>query len=138
MYSSLQPHRPQLQSHTPHNQNPLQQQTRSSSNQPVYQAPHPPPSQIEAMPPFATTFLHPSATPQLSQPSFHNNPATLQQFLQSRPVYDPAKCHPVFFTQSLRRPPFAFADSGGSGANNPVAYGYVAEPVGGAIRGTKL
>ncbi|RDI80516.1 hypothetical protein Vi05172_g9426 [Venturia inaequalis] len=137
MYSSLQPHRPQLQPHPPHNQNPVHQQTRSQSAQPIYQAPHPPRSQIEAMPPFAITLLHPSANPQLSHPSFHN-PATLQQFLQSRPVYDPAKCHPVFFTQSLRRLPFSFADSGGSGANNPVAFGYVAEEVGGGVKRTKL
>lgn len=129
---------PQLQPHVPHNQNPLyQQQIRSQSNQPIYQAPNPPRSQIEAMPPFANTLLHPSANPQLSHPSFQN-PAALQHFLQTRPAYDPAKCHPVFFTQSLRRPPFVFTDSGGSGANNPVAFGYVAEQVGGGVKGTKL
>ncbi|TID25602.1 hypothetical protein E6O75_ATG03465 [Venturia nashicola] len=137
MYSSLQPHRPQLQPKAPNNQNPLHQQTRSHSTHPINQAPHPPRSQIEAMPPFAQTLLHPSAIPRLSHPSFHNS-ATLQQFLQSTPVYDPAKCHPVFFTQSLRRPPFSFADSAGSGANHPVAFGYVTEQIGGGVRGTKL
>lgn len=127
----------QLQLPTPHNQNPLHQQTRPQSNQPIYQAPHPPRSQIEAMPPFAQTLLQPSASPQLLHSSFHS-PAMLHQFLQSRPVYDPATCHPVFFTQSLRRPPFSFVDSGGSGAQNPVAFGYVAEQVGGGVKGAKL
>jgi hypothetical protein len=45
------------------------------------------------------------------------------------PFYDPAKCHPVFFTQSLRKPPFSFSDGGG-GMVNPVAFGYVAEAFG--------
>jgi hypothetical protein len=88
------------------------------------------------MPPIVQTLLSASANPQLSHPSFHN-PTALQQWFQ-RPIYDPAKCHPVFFTQSLRRPPFPFADSGGSGGNNPVAFGYVTEQMGGGVKGTKL
>ncbi|KAK0735817.1 hypothetical protein B0T21DRAFT_192583 [Apiosordaria backusii] len=38
------------------------------------------------------------------------------------PVFNPSHCHPVFFTDKLRRPPFTL----GSGPQlNPVAHGYV-------------
>jgi hypothetical protein len=66
-------------------------------------------------------------------------PAQFLSYPPRIPLYDPAKCHPVFFTQSLRKPPFPFADGGG-GMANPVAFGYVAEVFGGkkADTGPKL
>jgi len=36
----------------------------------------------------------------------------------------------VFFTQTLRKPPFPLADTGGGMAMNPVALGYVVESLG--------
>jgi hypothetical protein len=40
--------------------------------------------------------------------------------------FDPAKCHPVFFTPTLRKPPFSTFGPGIIMAN-PVAFGYVVE-----------
>jgi hypothetical protein len=76
----------------------FQQQIRISSSQAT------PRSQIEAMPPML-----------LQQPPF-----------VAYPAFDPAKCHPVFFTPALRKPPFPLFGPGHSMVN-PVAFGYVAE-----------
>jgi hypothetical protein len=40
--------------------------------------------------------------------------------------FDPAKCHPVFFTPTLRKPPFPMFGPG-TAFSNPVAMGYVTE-----------
>jgi hypothetical protein len=61
------------------------------------------------MPPFRTPI---TPLPRVSQP----------------PIYCSATCHPVFFTQSLLKPPFPLPN----GANlavglNPVAFGYIHE-----------
>ncbi|KAF2429018.1 hypothetical protein EJ08DRAFT_698811 [Tothia fuscella] len=123
MFSSLQPHRPTIQPPNPH---PTHQQSRQFHPTQPLQPPNlqlqslqrPPKSQIEAMP------------PSFSPPATHFTPP--QSTI--RPQWDPATCHPVFFTQSLRKPPFPFTDSGG-GMVNPVAFGYVAEVFGGSRGG---
>lgn len=73
-------------------------------------------SRIEAMASFPSPLsfipsLHPTH-PHLSSP-------------RSTP-YDPSTRHPVFFTQSLRKPPFPIRDGSGGGFS-PVAFGYVVE-----------
>ena len=64
-------------------------------------------SQIEAMPPI---FYHPAGPPSLMP-------------------FDPARCHPVFFGTTLRKPPFPLFNpaSATGGLANPVAFGYVTE-----------
>lgn len=75
-----------------------------------------PKNQIEAMPPMFAPLPTPLTPPR-------------------SPVYDPLTCHPVFFTQSLRKPPFTVPDTGG-GWLNPVATGYIVEQKKGlALRG---
>ncbi|KAK4231386.1 hypothetical protein QBC38DRAFT_247364 [Podospora fimiseda] len=50
-------------------------------------------------------------------------PAAPQKAIPNNPSpFNPAHCHPVFFTDKLRRPPFTM----GTGPQlNPVAHGYV-------------
>ncbi|KAK4662705.1 hypothetical protein QC763_605885 [Podospora pseudopauciseta] len=55
-------------------------------------------------------------------PHAQPNPTQIQQRPPPQPAFNPAHCHPVFFSDKLRRPPFAL----GSGPQlNPVAHGYV-------------
>lgn len=65
---------------------------------------------MEAMPPFG----HPSHQPIMTIPV--------------APTYNAATCHPVFFSQALRKPPFPLPVVVGAAQGvNPVAFGYVAE-----------
>jgi hypothetical protein len=52
-------------------------------------------------------------------------PAHVQLF-PSRTLYDSAVRHPVFFTESLRKPPFPIPAMGSHGFS-PVAMGYINE-----------
>lgn len=86
-------------------------------------------SQIEAMPP---TMAPPSAFAPppgpILQPRLSNTPLSQH--------YDSSIRHPVFFSPTLRKPPFPlpYAASGGV---NPVAQGYVVENGGNAARGVR-
>lgn len=89
----------QVESNRP--QTPLsQQQTRASQTKTQSPA-----NQIEAMPP--------SLTPSARQGIAAAAPS---------PMYNPATTHPVFFTQSWRRPPFPMPFNEGI---SPAATGYV-------------
>jgi hypothetical protein len=54
-----------------------------------------------------------------------STPAHMQSF-PSRTLYDSAVRHPVFFTESLRKPPFPIPAMGSHGFS-PVAMGYINE-----------
>ncbi|KAK4544396.1 hypothetical protein LTR36_004287 [Oleoguttula mirabilis] len=100
MLPALQPSRPKV--HSPHHQNPpYQQQTRTLQSQSAeQQTAGPPRNQIEAMPP--------SSTPPIKQQA-------------AMPMYNPAVTHPVFFTETWRKPPFPLPFNAGF---SPVAAGY--------------
>ncbi|KIW01976.1 uncharacterized protein PV09_06811 [Verruconis gallopava] len=104
MIQALQPHRPQVVQNPRPISNPLSAtQRRHTGNitPPPTSHDHKPKSQIEAMPPALT----------------------LRTAFQP---FDPAKCHPVFFTPALRKPPFPMIGFN-NGLVNPVAFGYIAE-----------
>jgi hypothetical protein len=133
MLPSLQPHRPKVSSikcfypssndiQLPKSSPKLQQeQIRHKGTQDLLRNPpsnpssnhlgnqNKPRSQLEAMPPFA--------------PLPH---------LMTRPIrpapYSSATCHPVFFTQTLLKPPFPLPIGPGAATGlNPVAFGYIPE-----------
>ncbi|KAF2129551.1 hypothetical protein P153DRAFT_366941 [Dothidotthia symphoricarpi CBS 119687] len=121
MLPSLQPSRPKLQQQSTNSTYTYQQrraghEASQGQQAPNIQAPHSnrkPQSQIEAMPPSGSI---------PARASFFPPPA----------IYDSAKCHPVFFTTNLRKPPFAIPQIATQGWN-PVASGYIMEqrkPVG--------
>ncbi|KAK5695071.1 hypothetical protein LTR17_024656 [Elasticomyces elasticus] len=98
MLTSLQPSRPKVQ--PPHRPDPLfQQQIRTSHTQAEDKVPR---NQIEAMP------------PNTSSPGTAAGPALT--------LYNPALVHPVFFSESWRKPPFPLPINA---SFNPVAAGYV-------------
>ncbi|KAF1838065.1 hypothetical protein BDW02DRAFT_565328 [Decorospora gaudefroyi] len=111
MIPALQPSRPKPPQQSPLPTYAQQQQRRAThetshtQQQPTNLQPFKPTSQIEAMPPFG-----PPQTP----PSFFT------------PLYDSAVRHPVFFTQTLKKPPFPIPH-GASQGWNPVASGYIVE-----------
>lgn len=82
---------------------PLSQPAQAPTGAPTQASQQKPRSQIEAMPPFASSPLVPPRT-----------------------VYDSATRHPVFHTELLRRPPFPLPAAATHGWN-PVASGYVFE-----------
>lgn len=129
MLPGLQPSRPKVRCHSKslmsvfaHSSQPPQQaaqstytlQQRRVSHEPArpvqtvnpqYFPPARPRSQVEAMPPFGPP----------------HTPATF-----FTPVYDSAVRHPVFFTQTLKKPPFSIPLAASQGYN-PVASGYIVE-----------
>ncbi|KAF2009909.1 hypothetical protein BU24DRAFT_66926 [Aaosphaeria arxii CBS 175.79] len=124
MLPALQPSRPKIQPPSrpitlPHQQIrnthdlplPLPTPPKQNSPPPQQNPTTRPRNQIEAMPPYA-----------------HHHTSHQQQRQAQAQAYDPAKRHPVFFTERLRKPPFRVPDVVGSGYS-PVASGYIVERV---------
>lgn len=132
MFPSLQPHRPQVDGFSDKSQQGIDS-IKVQPQRPAISLPHQQVRQFQPQLPSLSTSIHSSTTGISSPPGPKNQieampptfaPLPIPPAPPRSPVFDPLRCHPVFFAQNLRKPPFPMPDTGG-GWFNPVATGYV-------------